>query len=469
VEQQCGKADECPLVQALRAEVKKLAERVEELERRLGRNSRNSSRPPSGDPPGVKREPKTPTGRKPGGQPGHEGCARAMFPPGRIDRIVPVRPERCAHCGGMRFAERPAHVRRHQQVELPPIRPVVAEYRLETLECLDCHAHTSAELPDGVLKSGCGPRLHAAVALMTGAFRLSKRMAKEMLGSIFNVPISAGSIPACESRVSEALKAPVDEAREYVRDAAVLHADETGWKENNRKAWLWTAAAKFATVFMVHRSRGGAAARALLGRFAGVLCSDRWGAYGVFRGLRQLCWAHLRRDFEAFGEYKGAAGRIGRRLLRRVGALFRLWNRVRDGTLDRKTFQARMKRVKRDTEMLLAEGAACGQARVERSCRRILKLKSALWTFVDVEGVEPTNNAAERALRHAVLWRRSSFGTQSEDGSRFVERILTAVATCRQQGRNVLEYLTEACIARAEGRPAPSLLPSPHASSIAAG
>ena len=340
------------------------------------------------------------------------------------------------------------------------MRPYVEEYQLHTLRCEDCGFSTSAQLPQGVPTGAFGPRTLAMVALFSGAYRLSKRAIERILEDFFQMPMSLGTIPACERTVSAALAEPVAEARAYVETAAVVHCDETGWKENNQKAWLWTAVTSAVTVFMIRASRGGAAARELLGRFAGILVSDRCSAYNVYKGLRQFCWAHLIRDFTAFSEYKGKTGRIGKQLLAKAELMFHWWHRVRDGTLQRKTFERRMKSLRTDVERLLHRATQCGQPKVQRTAKRILKRADALWTFVDVEGVEPTNNAAERAVRPAVLWRRVSFGTQSAEGSRFAERILTAAATCRQQGRNIVDYITEVCVAHLHGRTAPSLLPS---------
>jgi transposase len=268
-----------------------------------------------------------------------------------------------------------------------------------------------------------------------------------------------GSVTACEKVVSAAMATPVAEAREVVTQASVANVDETGWKQKNAPAWLWSLRTALLTVFMIHASRGREAAKELLGRFAGVLVSDRWHAYNCYTGVRQWCWSHLKRDFTAFGEHPGKAGRIGRRLVKKTDLLFHWWHRVRDGTLKRKTFQRRMKPMRAQMEALLRQGTTCGQANVERACKRILKGAPHLWTFVDVGGVEPTNNGAERAVRPGVLWRRISFGTQSETGSRFAERILTVAATCRQQGRNTVDFVKEAVVAHFHNHPAPSLLP----------
>lgn len=352
-------------------------------------------------------------------------------------------------------------------VELPEIRPDVTEYELHELGC-ECGARTRASLPAGVPQGAFGPRLTAAVALCTSRFHMPKRMAQEFLRDMLGVEVALGSISKMEQSVSEAIAAPVEEARTAVRDQAVAHQDETGWYEGPKqgrkaRAWLWVAVTALVTVFRIARSRGAEVTKEMLGEdFRGFLVVDRWAAYRwVARGMRQLCWAHLVRDFCCFAERGGAGGRIGEKLLQRAAIMFRSWHRIRDGTLTRRTFQRRMKPVERSVARLLRKAAVCGDAKIEGMAKDILKHEPALFTFVYADGVEPTNNKAERALRNAVIWRKISFGTDSERGSRFVERILTVTTTLKQQQRHALTFLTAACEAVLHGRPAPSLLPSP--------
>jgi transposase len=280
-----------------------------------------------------------------------------------------------------------------------------------------------------------------------------------MLEDIYNLPIGLGSISACEAVVSEALSVPVKDAHGYIQKAAKVNADETGWRQGKQRAWLWVAVTTYVTVFMINLQRGKEAARMLLGPFDGLLGSDRWNAYNIHRGLRQLCWAHLKRKFVEFSEMHGEAGRIGQLLLDKTRLMFKWWHAIRDGTMKRKMFQKKMIDHQEEMRELLIDGVDCGHAKMARVCIKLLKVEEHLWTFVNKEGVEPTNNAAEQAIRKGVLWRKTSFGTQSEAGSRFVERVMTVTETCRQQNRNILEYITTACEARLHNRPAPSLLP----------
>ena len=445
----------------LQARVAEQQARIAALEERLGQNSRNSSRPPSSDSPAVAPPaPRPRSGRAPGGQPGHPGHHRSLLPVEQVDDVVPVKPPQCRGCGAGLHGEDPTP-QRHQVTEVPRVRPQVTEYQLHTLACTQCGLATSAALPPGVPTGAFGPRLAATVAVCTGVYHLSKRTTAELLADLFGVELALGTVTACEQTVSAVLAAPVADAHAYVQEHAVVHADETGWREGRQRAWLWVAATALVTVFLIHPRRGLVAAQALLGAFAGILVTDRWCAYNRWAvERRQLCWAHLVREFTAFSERGGAATPLGRALLEETKQMFAWWDRVRDGTLGRESFRAAMGPVRARVEALLREGTACRHAKTAGTCREILKLAPALWTFVAVLGVEPTNNAAERALRPAVLWRKGCFGTHSATGSRFVERMLTVAATLKQQRRNVVDYVTDVCVAALHHQPALSLLPS---------
>ncbi len=435
------------------------ARRIATLEARLAQTSQTSSRPPSSDPPGTPRPRHRPSGRRPGGQPGHPGRHRPLVPVAQVDAVVPVRPTRCARCG-RRLAGADPTPHRHQVTEVPPITPVVTEYQLHTLACR-CGAATRAALPPGVPTGAFGPRVQALAAVCTGLYHLSRRTTVGLLHDLCGVDLALGSVTACEQAVSQVLAAPVAAAHAHVQQQPVAHVDETGWREARRRAWLWVAATATVTVFLVHARRGAVAAQVLLGAFVGILTSDRWTAYSRWPLRdRQLCWAHLRRHFAAFAAVPGTAGRRGRALLAETDQLFTWWHRVRDGTLTRATFRTYMGPLRQRVEGLLFLGSRCPHAPTAATCREILTLAPALWTFVRVPGVEPTNNAAERALRPAVLWRKGSFGSHSPAGSRFAERMLTVATTLKQQRRNVVDYVTLACTAALQGDPAPSLLPA---------
>ena len=444
------------------ARILALEARVADLEARLGQNSHNSSRPPSSDPPSVARGRRPPSTRNPGGQPGHEGHQRMVVPEEQVDRIVAVKPRHCRRCGGP-LAGADAAPTRHQVMELPRVRPRVTEYQLHTLWCGGCGVTTTAPVPPGVPRGAFGPRLQAVAAVCTGVYHLSRRTTVGVLGDLFGVRMSVGALSACEQAVSGAVAVPVGQAHAYVQQrAAVRHADETGGRERRRRAWLWVMVGPLVTVFMVHAQRSTAAARALLGDcVAAILVSDRWSAYHYWATeQRQLCWAHLLREFQAFTERGGAAARLGRALLRDATEMFAAWDRVRDGTRSRRQFWREMRPLRRRVEGRLRRGTAVAEAKTAATCRDLVKLTPALWTFIDLPDVEPTNNAAERAIRRAVLWRKGSFGSHSPAGSRFAERMLTIAATLKQQDRNVVDYISAACIASVHGASAPSLLPT---------
>ena len=449
-------------VLSLVVRVQELETEVAVLRERVNRNSGNSSQPPSSDGPEAPRKPRrrAKSGRKRGGQPGHKGTRRKLVPVEQVKESHDLKPEACRRCGQALEGE-DFEPYRHQVTKIPPVVAEVTEYRLHTLTCPGCGDKTRAELPAGVPQGAFGPRLQAMVSLLSGRYHLSKRDTADIMADFFQADMSLGSVPALEHRTSEAIREPVEQAREYVTTEPVVHMDETGWREANQKAWLWVAATTLVTVFLIRPTRGGKTAREMLGQaFAGFVVSDRWSAYNWLLTLwRQLCWAHLLRDFQAFVDRGGESQRLGQAILAQADLMFEWWHEVRDGAMSRATFQKKMRAVEHQIGQLLRQGTTCDHSKTAGTCRDILKREEALWTFVRVQGVEPTNNLAERQIRPGVLWRKNSFGTQSETGSRFVERIMTVVATLKQQQRNVLDYLTEACDTANWGRRAPSLLP----------
>jgi transposase len=435
---------------------------VQALTEQVRQDSRTSSRPPSSDALSRQRSRRRrePSGRRPGGQPGHCGQTRELLPVEDVDEVIALHPTCCARCQQPLDGDDP-QPQRHQVFEIPPIQPMVTEYQLHRLTCPGCGETTQAAWPAGVPRGMIGPRAQAVGSLCTGAYRLSKRTTQRLLDDLFGLQVSVGTISHLEAATTEAVAAPVEEARTFVQAQSSAHLDETGWREGRQRAWLWVAATTWVTVFLVRLSRGGQVARDLLGEaFDGILVTDRWSAYNWYPvRWRQLCWAHLLRDIEAMIERGGGSQEIGEALKHQAHQMFHWWHRVRDGTLSRSSFRSSMSPVRREVERLLEAGTMCGVPKTEGMCREILKLRQALWTFVHLAGVEPTNNTAERAIRPGVLWRKGSFGTHSAQGSRFVESMMTVVATLTQQQRNVLEYLTAACEAALRDEPAPSLLP----------
>lgn len=432
-----------------------------ELRAQLSKNSQNSSKPPSSDPAWAQR-PKSPRrkGRKRGGQLAHQAHFAAV--PERVDHVHPHRAKTCEHCEAPLFhGKLTGGAVSHYVYELPEIRPLVHEHRCLEVKGPRCGLFTLAKLPPDVPKGQYAPSVQAMTGLLRGELRQSVRQTSAVLTQVLHVPMSPGMVAKTQDQVSRALFAPVAEAVRYAQASDRAHADETSWREDKKKAWLWVSVVGLVTVFLVHTRRSAKAAKALLGEsFRGILVTDRWASYTwIAPKLRQLCWSHLKRDFKSFLDYGPDEKRLGEQLLRETRKLFRLWHRVRDGTLSRPEFQQAMKPVRRRVEALLEEGTCLRSKKVSGMCKQILKLREALFTFVDVERVEPTNNAAERALRFAVLWRKGCFGSDSARGSRFIERFLTVRATLRSQKRDLYLYLKEACTAAVNGTTTPSLLP----------
>ena len=444
----------------LRIKLEDALARIAELEAKVNQNSSNSSRPPSSDPlwnkpaPKLKKKGK----RKRGGQKGHKGHRRELLPPEKLRNTHDVHPESCGSCGSDKIFDDGSEPVRHQVTDLPPIEPFTDEWRLHLGLCRDCGAATRAPVPDGVPKSNFGPGITALVALLTAVYKVSKRGVQELFADVFSVLMSLGAVSNCERQVSEALAAPFEEARQFVQDQMIANADETSWKEKARKMWLWVMATPLVSVFFILPGRTGRCAKYVVGRFNGILISDRFKSYLFYpMGHRQICWSHLLRDFISLSERDGIDGDLGGELVELTVQMFKWWHQVRDGPMSRSTFRRKMGPVKEQIEELLDWGFEMGVQ--WRRFEDILKHREALWTFMHVDGVEPTNNHAEQQVRHAVLLRKVSLGTQSVRGSVFIERMMTAVATLRKQGRNVHSFLVDACRAKVAGTTPPSLLP----------
>jgi transposase len=449
---------------ALRAENAVLQARVRELEARLDQNSSNSSRSPSSDPPHVppKRRARR-SGWNCGGQPGHRGAFRARLPIEQVDELITVVPERCRHCQ-QPFPEtagrRRGRMWRHQVVELLPLAVWVTEYRMEVRRCPACGKRTRADLPAGVPRRPFGVRLTAVVALLSGRYRLSRREERQLLQDLWAVRVSLGAVLRQEQAQRAALAPIVEEVRAAVPQASVVNMDETGWRQDPKRAWLWTVVTAEVTVVQIDRSRSGAVVDAVLGSaFTGVVGSDRWAAYSRFRAERRaLCHAHVKRALQALVDCGGEAAPIGRWGLAEIARLFGLWHRFRAGEFDRQELRGRLIPLQARLGRLLRRGRENLDRKAAGLCRPLNKWWPALWTFSRVEGVEPTNKLAERALRPAVLWRKGRFGSASEAGSRYAERLRTVVASCRQQGRPGLDFLVAAGEAALRCSAPPSLL-----------
>jgi transposase len=448
------------IIRLLLAKIAELEARIEELERQVkGKTPQNSSLPPSTQHPHARPQPpRRKSKKKRGGQPGHEKHERPLIPTAECDEVHPLRPTECRRCGAKLSGSDPEPLR-HQVWELPEIKPQVSEYQRHRLTCPSCGETTCAELPLGVPQGQSGPRLMAFTALLMAFYRQSKRRTAEFLRTLLGQPCCPALAVKIENQVTAAVRPSYEALAAQLPTQEQLSIDETPTKEANGKAWLWTFVAQAFTVFAVRATREATALTAFLGEhFRGIVTCDRAKMYWHL-GRLQWCWAHLARDFQAMIDSgNGQAKYLGWRLRRATCELFEHWADYRAGEISRAALLRRMGPVRRKVECLLLRGTESGSRAVRGTCRELYEHRQWLWTFLRHEGVEPTNNAGERSLRHAVIWRKLSFGTQSASGSRFVETMLTVIETCRQQSRNVFSFLTAAVEAHLAHQPAPPLL-----------
>jgi len=448
-------------VLALSAEIDQLRAEVRDLKNQLANRSptpQNSSLPPSTQHPHAKPTPPRPRSRKKrGGQPGHPKHARPLVPTDACDQVVPLAPTTCRRCRRALAGIDPAPLR-HQVWELPAITPVVTEYQRHRLTCA-CGATTCADLPLGVPVGQSGPRLVAFTGLLMAYFRQSKRRTALFLESLLGQPCCAALAVKMQHQVTAALRPSYDALVARLPTQPHLGIDESPTKQGTSKAWLWTFVAKWFTAFAIRPTREATILDDLLtDRFGGVVMCDRAKMYWQ-AGRLQWCWAHLKRDIQALiDSVDPQVTRLGHDLMRPTRELFRQWSRCRDGTITRAELKRVLTPVRRVVDAVLLRGAFSGNERLVGMCRELYAHRDWLWMFLDHDGVEPTNNASERSLRHAVIWRKLSFGTQSERGSRFVETMLSVIETCRQQKRNVFAFVTAAVAAHFARQAAPPLL-----------
>ncbi|MGH8269061.1 MAG: IS66 family transposase [Steroidobacteraceae bacterium] len=453
-------------------EIARLQTRIERLEEELRKDSRNSSKPPSSDPPKTRQERRAEARvkakellrgeRQAGAQSGHRGAGRKLAPEDQVDEIIDHFPESCRRCGhGFDPSERRPSSRfgRHQVAELPPIAVRLSEHRTHRLRCPGCKAKTTAALPEEVGRSAFGPRAQAAAVTLSARNRVSRRGMAELAGDLFGLEISVGTVDAICQRTSAALEEPHERLAASVLGSAAINVDETGWRTAGEGRTLWTATTPGAAVFRVAEDRHRDRLAELIGDYEGIVCSDRWWAYDhLDPECRQACWQHLWRDFTRHSEGLAEQKAFGEAGLELTGRLFSTWHAFA-GHGDRERLKREMALVEAELRGLV-EHAARKSKRTRyhgRFARNLLKIWPALWTFVTAEGVEPTNNAAERSLRGPVIHRKLSHGTRSADGERFVERALSASVTCRLQGRSLFAYLVELLTARSRGQPLPAL------------
>lgn len=443
--------------------IDKLTKRVEKLEMMLAKlTPRNSSTPPSTVHPHAKPvSTKTASPRKRGGQTGHTKHSRPLVPVEKCKQVVPLIPTNCRKCDRPLTGTDP-HPLRHQVCDIAPMVPEFIEYQLHRLYCSHCGVSTCAELPSGVTQGQTGPRLMALTAMLMGHFRQSKRMTSEFLQDLLNLPGCPSLMVKIQKQVSKSLAKPHEELKNALAEQGNLCMDETPTKQGDTKAWLWTAVAKKFVVFSIFPSRAGTAITSLLGEnFQGIVNCDRAKMYYRLPYL-QWCWAHLIRDIQAMIDSKVPDRvELGQKLSKQTQIIFDRWHRFKSGALSRDEYRFRAALEAKQFNALLYQGTGSHDSKLRSQCKSLHMHSEHLWRFVTTPRIEPTNNVAERALRPAVIYRKLSFGTQSESGSRFVERIFSVLQTCRMQNRNGFEYLVEAIQADLARKPAPKLTPNP--------
>jgi len=460
----------------LAARVQQLEERLSRLEALSRQDSRTSSRPPSMDPPKTRAQRRAEArakakelmrsegeGRKAGGQSGHRGAGRELRPEDQMDEIVDHYPDACGGCGHRFASEQRMPSRRfgrHQVCELPPISVTWTEHRTHQLRCRDCRARTSARLPEPIGACAFGPRLQAAVVTLTARHRISRRGISELARDLFGVALSTGSADAICQRASEALAGPHLQLQDWVLDQGSVHVDETGWRTSGESRALWTATTPGAAFFQIAEHCNREQFNALIGPYPGIVISDRWNGYShLDPNQRQVCWSHLQRDFRRHADGLGEQKIFGEQGFPLANQVFAAWRSYQHEHHDRDRLQADITQVQTQLRTLL-EGASPKHRRNRwhrQFANNLLKVWPALWTFTTTDGVEPTNNPAERALRGPVIHRKLSLGTQSDNGERFAERALSAAVTCRMQRRSLFTYLSELLATHNRGDPFPAL------------
>jgi transposase len=458
----------------LAARVERHEERLRRLEEQARQDSRTSSRPPSSDPPKTRQQRRAEARakakellggeRKAGGQAGHRGSGRELKPEDQVDEIVDHYPEACRGCGrGFSENERRRSGRfgRHQVAELPPLSVIVLEHRTHRLGCRNCGAKTTAELPAWIAGSAFGPNLQAALVTLTTRNRISRRGIIELARDLFGVSLSTGTVDAICQRASDALAGPHAQLHDWVLDQGAVHVDETGWRTAGEGRALWTLTSPGAAIFQIAEHCNREQFQALIGPYPGIIVSDRWNGYEHLDAhQRQVCWSHLQRDFRRHSEGLAEQQTFGEQGLELTRRVFSAWRAYQHTHHDREQLNAEITPIQTELRRLL-EDASPKNKRTRwhrRFANNLLKVWPALWTFATVEGVEPTNNPAERALRGPVIHRKLSHGTTSNKGERFAERAQSAAVTCRLQNRSLFAYLRELIIAHNRGDPFPALI-----------
>lgn len=447
--------------EVLRAENAALREQVKDLEEKLRTNSRNSSQSPSQDPYRKRQGRKKPSGKKQGGQPGHQGHCRDIQPPEQVTEYREIRPAICPSCGEQSFETEPIATEIRQVTELPEIKPVVIQYNIHTCACSSCGCHAKAETPAEAM-SAFGPRLKGFISLVTGDLGITKRKVVSLAGYL-NIKLSVGSVCNIHHLAGQILAEPYEHILKRTLTQQAVNADETSWFCRGKRKWLWVVTGRESACFRIDPNRSSEAFCRVLGGLPQTipLTTDRLASYNTYEGPRQNCWSHLDRDFEKIESRSDVDGLLGARLKEEADIVFGYWQHFQQGLLTRKELQVYMEvQVIPCVKALLKLGSwgqGCSK-KTQGTCKQMLSQFDSFWTYLYHEGVEPTNNLAERDLRPAVIQRKLSYGTQTEAGEKFMERILSVVVTFKKQSKDLFAYLTECFAAHCRDGPIPQAL-----------
>lgn len=426
----------------LKEENAALKRRISDLEEKLNTNSRNSSKSPSQDPYRKRKGKKKPSGKKQGAQPGHKGCTRDMVSPEKVSGFREIHPQECPHCGGIEFSNDPVRTEVRQITELPDIQPQIIQFNIHTERCSCCGHSVKADIPKEA-ESAFGPRLKGFISLLSGDLGLTKRKVVSLTGYL-NIKVSVGSVCSIHHLVGEILEKPYGEIKQHTLEQTALHADETSWYHKGKRQWLWIVTGSQSAFFKIDPSRSAQVFQDLIGEYQAPLTTDRYAAYSSYDGPRQNCWSHLDRDFAKIADRGNADGFIGNNLKKEADQVFSTWRHFQEDLITRRELQTYLETFVMPSVQALFLTACLWQScnpKTQRTCKRLLSHFDHLWTYLYYEGVEPTNNLAERDIRPSVIQRKLSYGTQSDAGVAFTERMLSVSVTFKKQAKNLFEYL----------------------------
>ena len=414
---------------------------IERLEEKINKNSNNSSKPPSTDqksntPDKNRKKRKTSNGKH-----------RPLFPKDQVDHTVECTAKICPCCSSVDIKELDIN-EILQQVELPEIKAIITEYILKKYQCCSCRNNFKADLPKGIPNSVFGAKLMGLVSILTGTYHLAKREAIQLVKDLYDVDIGLGSIPNIEQRVTKALDTVCERIHNFIlKSDFTKHFDETTWRDRGKRHYVWLATCSEAAIYMIDRFRNKIAFQKLIKNedLSSKSCvSDRYAVYNNVSQTHQFCLAHLIRDFRNYSQRDGPDKSIGEYLEKALSKACFIHKKYRDGKITFANRNRQLGKARKKVQYGLDDGYANGSDDLSGLCSRLLDHFNNLWMFAKKQGIEPTNNLAERDLRKLVIWRKKSYGTRSIRGKSFVEKITSVVQTLRKQKKNALSFVESA-------------------------